>query len=302
MLLQIKEECLKPTALILIASLLVEMLAPTLAHATKHLQGTQIEGNTRPETAEKAGEVTERVIQWLYEKDVTVMSRGELDLSKLRTGWYAYVVYTSKGVKEAVTGEIFGKDADGIVIQSRASALWRADRERWEIAYGDIDTLAGARDPGDIKRWGKASKVRFKAPSISRGWIVGRLIEVSPDTFRIFTERGFDYVPHSLISNLEVSLGRRRNTGKGMAIGLALGVAFVVPFAIAEARDPYFKFPGYGTAYATMFGFIPIVIFCTLIGAEIKSDIWVKVPPRRLNLSISLTPTRGLRAALSFNF
>ena len=261
MLLQIKEECLKPTALILIASLLVEMLAPTFAHATKHLQGTQIEGNTRPETAEKEADAAEQAVQMFYEKGVTVMSRGEIDPSKLRKGWYAHVVYMSKGGKGTVTGEIVDKDADGMVVQSRASALWRTDRERWDIAYGDIDTLAvtkhrqdiailaAARDPENIKRWGKASKVRFKAPSISREWIVGRLVKVSPDTFRILTERGFDYVARSQISNLEARIGRHRNTYKGMAIGLGVGLAIFVPFAIAEARAG--EFPGYATVYTT---------------------------------------------------
>ena len=397
---------MKPTALILIASLLLEMLAPTLAHATKHLQGAEIEGNTRPETAKKEAEVAERVIQWFYEKDVEVMSRGEIDPSKFTRGWYAHVVYTLKGVKETATGEIFDKDGDGMVIQSRASVLWRADRERWEIAYGDIDTLAvteyrrdierwkrryegkglrvmsggeldlsklrkgwyahvvytseGAKrtitgeivnkdgdgivikskyggwnntwkrfeiaygdieivvvaqdpediTPRDIKRWGEArqaiqrlqekvSKVRFKAPSISRGWIVGRLVKVSPDTFRILTQRGFDYVPHSLISNLEVRIGRRRNTDKGIIIGLGLGLTVLAPFVIRDNSD---ELQGLVFYYFTMFIALPVFISCTLIGAAIKSDIWAEVPPQRLNLSISPTPTRGLRAALSFKF
>ncbi len=137
---------MKPIALIVIASMLLEMLAPTLSYATQHLQGAETEGNTRPETAEKAEEVTERFVQWFYEMDVEVMSRGEIDPSKLRKGWHVYVVYTSKGVKETITGQILAKDADGIVIQSHTSALWRADRERWGIAYGDIDLLAVAQD------------------------------------------------------------------------------------------------------------------------------------------------------------
>ena len=144
---------MKPIALILITSLLLEMLAPTLLHATQHPQGTQVEGNTRPETAEKAGEVADQVMQWFYEKNVTVMSRGEIDPSKLGTGWHVHVVYTSEGVKETITGQILDKDADGMVTQSRASALWRADRERFEIVYGDIDTLAVTKYQRDIERW-----------------------------------------------------------------------------------------------------------------------------------------------------
>ena len=40
----------------------------------------------------------------------------------------------------------------------------------------------------------------------------------------------------------------------------------------------------------------------TLIAAMIKSDKWVEVPPDRLNLSLAPTSTKGLRAALTFNF
>ena len=148
MLLQTKEGSMKSIAIFVVATILFHTLAPTLLHATKHLQGTQVEGNTRPETAEKEAEVAERVIQWFYEKDVEVMSRGEIDPSKLRKGWYAYVVYTSKGVKEAVTGDIFSKDTDGIVIKSRVKS-WK----EWEIVYVDIDTLAVAKDRRDIERW-----------------------------------------------------------------------------------------------------------------------------------------------------
>ena len=385
---------MKSIATFAAVTILFHTLAPTLAHATKHLQGTQVEGNTRPATAEKEADAVEQAVQMFYGKDVMVMSRGEIDPSKLRKGWYTHVVYTSKGAKRTITGEIVDKDADGMVIKSRARpwerweiaygdidilavAKYRRDIERWkrrfeeegltvmsgdeldlsklrtgwyahvvytskgvegtatgeildkdadgmviksrakswkewEIAYGDIDILAVAKHRRDIKGWieageviqrlqEKESKVRFKAPSISRGWIVGRLVKVSPDTFRIFAERGSEYVPHSQISNLEVSIGRRRNTDKGMKIGLALGVAFVVPVVIADARGSG-ELQWLATAYATMFGFPSIFIFCTLIGFMTKSDIWAEVSPQRLNLSISPTPTRSLRAALSFNF
>ncbi len=233
------------------------------------------------------------------------MSGDELDLSKLRKGWYAHVVYTtSGGIEGTATGDILNKDADGIVIRSRTKS-WK----EWEIAYGDIDILVVAKHRRDIKGWieareavqrlqEKESKVRFKAPSISRGWIVGRLVKVSPDTFRIFTERGSEYVPHSLISNLEVSLGRRRNTDKGITLGLGLGLGLGLAFyGMAVTGDAPLA-----AAYVAMIGCPSIFIFCTLIGAAIKSDKWIKVPPQRVNLSISPTPIRGLHAALSFNF
>ena len=91
----------------------------------------------------------EQAVQMSYGKGVTVMSRGEIDPSKLRKGWYAYVVYTPIGVKETVIGDIFSKDADGIVIRKSRNRPW----ERWEIAYGNIDILAVAKARRDIERW-----------------------------------------------------------------------------------------------------------------------------------------------------
>ena len=185
--------------------------------------------------------------------------------------------------------------------------------KRFEIAYGDIDILVVARDPGDIKRWrkarqviqrlqGKKSKVRFKVPSISRKWIVGRLVKVTQDTFIILSKRGFDRMPLSSLTDFEVSIGRRRQTVKGLLIGVA--GATIVPYAffwdeLRENKND--RYAGAG-AEVLVFMMLSTTILSTLIGFMIKSDRWVKVPPQRVNLSISPTPTRGLRAVLSFNF
>ena len=55
-------------------------------------------------------------------------------------------------------------------------------------------------------------------------------------------------------------------------------------------------------ALATAIIVPPLVVIPTLIGAMTKSDKWVEVPPQRLNLSLAPTSTKGLRAALTFNF
>ncbi len=240
-------------------------------------------------------------------KGLVVMLAGELDLSKLRKGWYAHVVYTPDGVKTTVMGEIVAKDADRILIQPRANS-WKT----WKIAYRNIDTLAVAKDRRDIDGWREARqvsqrlqekepRVRFKASSISKRWVVGRLVKVAPDTFMILTERGFDYVPYSQISNLEVSIGRHRNIDKGIKISFVLGLAVLVPIAIEDARTPG-EWQGFATIFTAMYVSLPIFILSTLIGAATESDRWAEVPPQRLNLSLLPTPTRGLRAAFSFNF
>ena len=55
---------MKSIAIFVVATILFHTLTPTLSYVTKHLQGTQVEGNTRAETAEKTGEVADQAIQW----------------------------------------------------------------------------------------------------------------------------------------------------------------------------------------------------------------------------------------------
>ena len=57
------------------------------------------------------------------EKSVMVMSGENIDSAKVRKGWYAHVVYTSKGVKETAMGNI-AKDSGQLLIQNRNS-FWR---------------------------------------------------------------------------------------------------------------------------------------------------------------------------------
>ena len=108
---------------------------------------------------------------------VVVMSRGDLDVSRLATGWYAHVVYTSEGIEGAATGEIIDKDADRIVIEyrPRASRYGRAKWKRLEIAFDDIDAIAVAQDRGDVEVWRKVRQAvqtrreTTKAPSCEIG-------------------------------------------------------------------------------------------------------------------------------------
>ena len=56
--------------------------------------------------------------------NVTVKSRGELDLSELETGSYAYVVYTWRGLRKRTSGKIAAIDPSGL--RSR----WRLRNQR----------------------------------------------------------------------------------------------------------------------------------------------------------------------------
>ena len=248
-------------------------------------------------------------------KAITIMSDGQIDLSKIRKGWYAHVIYTSEGGEEIVTGRITRQDSVHIVIRVWEEGTLRVLKT---IAYKDIDTLVISQHAQRIETWKNAkqvqrrleneynTKVRVQASSIWKGRVVGRLVKITPDTLVISSGGTFFSVPVSSISNLEVSLGQHRNTGKGLLIGLGTGLAvFIVGSErarnIAEA-NPEVEFASLGTALGTMAICGLILVLSSLIGYNTKSDKWVAVPPQRLNLSLAPTSTKGLRAALTFNF
>ena len=244
----------------------------------------------------RALETEQAAIQRFGQEAVTIISRGQIDSSKITKGWYAHVVYTSYGATGI--GRIADKDSSRIALKYGFDTC--------NINYDDIDTLVVDKQWHDIERYRELgakydARVRFKAPSVSRKRITGRLINVKQDTLIIEVGSTLYQVPVSSISNLEVSTLRYRNTNKGAAIGLGIGLSILIPIVIADLRDPG-ELRGLATGLTLGFICTPIIILSTLIGAMIKSDKWVEVPPDRLNLSLAPTSTKGLRAALTFNF
>ena len=238
-------------------------------------------------------------------KAITIMSRGQIDPAKITKRWYAHVIYIRKKIKRTATGKIIHKDSDRIVIQNREE-FWKS----WKIAYSEIDRLAIAKHQRDIEGWmvmqllheGNA-KVRARVPSIQKQWMIGKVEKMTQDTLVIRGELALygRKVPLSSISDFEVNIGQHRNTGKGSIFGLALGLAILAPVAIADARDED-EWQRFATIVTATFISLPIWVLSTIIGATIKTDKWVEVPPQRLNLSVAPTSAKGLRAALTFDF
>ncbi|MDE0396872.1 MAG: hypothetical protein OXL96_03605 [Candidatus Poribacteria bacterium] len=312
------------------------MKAREIEQAKKEVKtgGDQTKSETNTEAIQRPNQ-TEYVLPWYINdtRTVTVMARGQIDYSKITKGWYAHVVYTStEGAKKTEIGQIVNKDTNHIFVKDRIDRI-----TTWTIAYDDIDTLVVAKQWSDIERYRESGetynvRVRFKAPSVSKRPIIGRLVvvkqdtliigisqtfpsgprrrprpvEVTFDTLMIQDGSTFYQVPLSSISNLEVSVGQHRNTFKGMAIGLTTGLAIVtLALGYAEHVDetsPDDSLDALGIALGGMAMGGLVLVLSTLIGAATKSDKWVAVPPQRLNLSLAPTSTKGLRAALTFNF
>ena len=240
-----------------------------------------------------------------------VLSGENLDFEELRIGWHAHVDYRSTGIGRSATGVIVRKGANHIAIKpDRRSGV------PWTIRSDEIERLIVTRKRDDMNRWRTARKsmrelqgtrVRLKAPSISPKWMIGRFAGSIQDTLEILSERGTERVPRALIKDLEVSMGRHRNTIKGMAIGAiaGLGAALLIyPYDVFDddrrgevgERDRADRF-----FYAVLV--VPLAtVSGTLAGARTINEKWVEVSPSRINLSIAPTRDKGLRAALSFNF
>ena len=268
--------------------------------------------------AERGIEAEQAALQRLNEKTVTVMPRGQIAPSEITKGWYAYIVYTSQGTIEKATSRIADKDASHIVLKYGA--------DTHNIAYNDIDTLIVAKHLREIESYRETgakynARVRVLAPSIQKGQMVGRLINMVQDTLVIQKGRHLYQVPISSISTFDVSLKQYRNTNKGFKIGLAAG-AVIIGFTIIstyrgkkriDQSSGDTSLSSYTLGITTLVGYSAGALVCllsTLIGTKIKSDKWVEVSPKNLNLSLAPllqseqagTSGKGLRAALTFNF
>ena len=261
--------------------------------------------------AERGIEAEQAAIQRLNQKTVTVMPHGQINPSMITKGWYAQIVYTSEDSTGKTTSRIAGKDASHIALNYGS--------DTHNIAYNDMDTLIVAKHLREIESYRATGakyniRVRVLAPSIQNGQMVGRLIKMMQDTLVIQKGLRFYQVPVSSISTFDVSLKQYRNTGKGFKIGLGAGAVIIGLTIISTYRkkkrldennsgDASIAY--YTLGIAILVGYSAGVLVCllsTLIGATTKSDKWVEVPPHHLNLSLAPASTKGLRAALTFNF
>lgn len=235
------------------------------------------------------------------------MSGDELDLASLNLGWHAHVDYLSADVKRSAAGVIVRRDANHIVIRSR-----KRTGVRWRIRSDEIERLIVTRKRSDMKRWRRARdamrelqgpRVRLNAPSISTEWIIGRFAGATGDTLEVLSEHGRDRVRRAFVDDFEVSMGRHRHTKKGMAIGFLLGATAAILSKPSDTTNADLR--GQEVlidAYVTRVGVPVMTLVGTLIGAAIETERWVDVAPSRINLSVSPTRDKGLRAALSFHF
>ncbi|MDE0396862.1 MAG: hypothetical protein OXL96_03555 [Candidatus Poribacteria bacterium] len=287
---QVEYNASRAIAILVTTAILLNAMAPILAHAATYLQGAEVNANT--------------LVQDAY---VQVIYRDRNGQEKTERGWIDAVGETSF--------TIFGKETiayDKVlsVIMSDQSTVpakqmnevnrfirnMNARKLKNEQAYNQTNEDHTTQL---LNQKTVATKVRVQAPSVLKRRTVGRLVKMKQDTLVIQGGRRFYEVPRSSISKLEISIGQHKNTDKGLLIGLGLGTAILLA-GVIEDREP-----GPPLALSTFMGLIGGSVAClisTAIGATKKSDKWVEVSPQRLNLSLAPTSTKELRATLTFNF
>lgn len=282
--------------MILIASLLIEFVAPSLSIAAGRPQIEKFGRLLLAETdgsfgqeQEPVGDAGTDVMEASRirsdKQDIVVKLSGELNLSELEKGMFTYLVYRFQKKEKAEIAEIIDIDVSGIVIHSRKMG-WHEASVRRHVALDDVSMIVIGQTPENIKNWLHQKRPKIRVAINSDRRMIGRAIRATRDTLIMRTERGtVERIPLHSIGKFEMKTGRSRNTFKGAAIGAVLGGL------VAYSRMLYWRRLSIGC-----------FLVPTLIGSVVKSDTWAETSPHRLNFSIAPKQNRGLTAALSFEF
>ncbi len=206
----------------------------------------------------------------LAAEKITVMSRKDLDLSKLTTGSYAHVVYTRRGLNRTASGKVLEIDADGIVIKSGAE-----QPETWKIETTQIDTLAFAKTLQAVERWRRWTQsgiVRMSRwdlnPSILNEGLYVHVVYVSGGAKRKATGRIVDRYADRIV--IQYWVGGKATWAQPEKLEIAYGDVETV-FVARDRRDlqrarNYFEFAS-GRDAASGERIAAKLIFGTVFGA-----------------------------------
>jgi hypothetical protein len=150
------------------------------------------------------------------------------------------------------------------------------------------------------------SRVRILTPRYPEP-IRGLILAMDGTTLNLTTDDHLPVtVPADSISGLEVSAGRKRQTQKGLAIGVLVGAAL---FALLPLDEEYCEYSGIcSRGHAIAIGALSGGLWGAGIGALIKTDRWVPasipgwtMPAQGTRVGFSLRPTRGPGAAAAIS-
>ena len=146
---------MKPAAVILSVAILINAIIPALSYAAQPPRikaGAVADDDSlvtdhagkHIEEEREGAKATRPPRKRIAPETVRVMTREDLDPSKIKEGWHAHVIYTSKG-KETATGRIVDRGETRVEIRD-----WSKKWKPWKIAYEAIDTIAVSERRQDI--------------------------------------------------------------------------------------------------------------------------------------------------------
>ncbi len=116
---------------------------------------------------------------------------------------------------------------------------------------------------------------------------VGTFVTWEADTLVVQSNGDTLSVPVTLVTRLDVSRGRKMNTGKGAVIGLLVGgvVGAVIGYANYEEGGFGDLGPGVNVAAGGVIGGLGGLVTGAFIGLAIQTDRWREVPLDQLRVS-----------------
>ncbi len=129
------------------------------------------------------------------------------------------------------------------------------------------------------------ARVRLRPEGAGQRWVVGQLLAVSEDSVRLLAGDPPDSVALGLpsLASFDVSMGQRRQTGRGAMIGLGIGAVAGILLGAStgsECDDCFSPGPGPGesaVAGGVLFGALGAGIGA-LIGRSSQGERWEAVP------------------------
>jgi hypothetical protein len=149
------------------------------------------------------------------------------------------------------------------------------------------------------------TRIRLRARTVARGRIEGIVIEMDEnslliglkDRFPIICKRRPLRVPRQAISQLDVSMGKRRQPLEGMIAGAGYVLIMLPVIAWSLGNCIHWDdapIMGEYMLYGAEVGFV--------IGALTKRDRWIAVPLEKVHFSLAPIQRGGVRLSLSVRF
>jgi hypothetical protein len=142
------------------------------------------------------------------------------------------------------------------------------------------------------------SRIRIEVPTVLAGRFEGTVTEIDEHSLLIELEnRPVIRVPRQAITQLDVSLGRRRQFRKGAMIGAGIGALVIFGLSANEIEES-----GITKPQLVAIGLAPGAFWGATIGALVKTERWAAVPMAPVPVSSTSGQGRRVLTLASLRF